>query len=333
MSVARCLEINARLRAAGVTVREAAGWQVRGNGQTSAYEGGLVHHTATGYGIATPGTGVYDLLVNGRKGDNPLAGPLCNYAGNDDGSITVIAAHPANHAGASGGRSMGPLPVTSLFNRRVMGLEIVYPGTSPMRDVQYRSATVWARIVADVVGGGDIERIRAHAETSVTGKWDPGFAPSKTIDMTAFRKAAKNPASGVFMALSDKQQLDMYNRIFGMLDQRWYLPVLDDKGKPTDAVRAVPAGTPGAVAASVLDSLDGNYLARQIAAARAEAEEAGGKVDALAVNMHATVSTSVAAAVEKYFADNPPVVHASLSPEDRALIAAAVVAEFKKEGN
>lgn len=188
MSVATCLDINSRLRAAGVTVREAAGWQDRGNGQSSAYEGGLVHHTATGFGIAIPGTGAGNLLINGRP---DLRGPLCNYAGNDDGSITVIAAHPANHAGASGGRSMGPLPTTTLFNRRVLGLEIVYPGTTPMRAAQYRSALVWARVVADVVGGGDIERVRAHAETSVTGKWDPGDAPNRTINMAAFRAAAK----------------------------------------------------------------------------------------------------------------------------------------------
>jgi hypothetical protein len=201
MSVARCLEINARLREAGITVREAAGWQSRGNGQSSAYEGGLVHHTATGFGIAVPGTGAGNLLINGRP---DLRGPLCNYAGNDDGSITVIAAHPANHAGASGGRSMGPLPTTRSFNRRVLGLEIVYPGTTPMRAAQYRSALVWARVVADVVGGGDIERVRAHAETSITGKWDPGEAPGKTIDMAAFRRAAKNLSLEDDMELTDK---------------------------------------------------------------------------------------------------------------------------------
>lgn len=201
MSVARCREINARLRAAGITVREASGWQSRGNGQTSAYEGGLVHHTATGYGIAVPGTGAGNLLINGRP---DLRGPLCNYAGNDDGSITVIAAHPANHAGASGGRSMGPLPVTSLFNRRVLGLEIVYPGTSPMRSAQYRSALVWAKVVADVVGGGNIERVRAHAETSITGKWDPGEAPGRTINMGAFRRAAKTVLEDDDMSLDDR---------------------------------------------------------------------------------------------------------------------------------
>jgi hypothetical protein len=258
MSVARCLEINARLRAAGITVREAGGWQSRGNGQTSAYEGGLVHHTATGYGIAMPGTGVGNLLINGRP---DLRGPLCNYAGNDDGSITVIAAHPANHAGASGGRSMGPLPVTSLFNRRVMGLEIVYPGTSPMRDAQYRSALVWSKAVADVCGRGDIERVRAHAETSITGKWDPGFAPNRTIDMAAFRNAARNVEDD--LTPEEHRWLKfVFDRVAGILVQRYY--IRDPKDPTGEAVREVGAGAPGAIPARILDTLDGNFLARRL---------------------------------------------------------------------
>lgn len=188
MSVAICLKINARLRAAGVTVHEMPGWRERGNGYVSSYVGGLVHHTATAFGKALPGSSIGKLLVDGRP---DLKGPLCNYAGNDDGSVTIIAAHPANHAGASGGRSMGPLPTTKLFNAKVLGLEIVYPGTQPMRSAQYRTALIWARIVADVVGAGAIERVRAHAETSITGKWDPGDAPGHTIDMAAFRRAAR----------------------------------------------------------------------------------------------------------------------------------------------
>ena len=258
MSVARCAEINARLRAAGITVREAGGWQSRGNGQTSAYEGGLVHHTATGYGIALPGTGVGNLLINGRP---DLRGPLCNYAGNDDGSITVIAAHPANHAGASGGRSMGPLPVTTLFNRRVLGLEIVYPGTSPMRDAQFRSALVWSKAVADVVGRGDVERVRAHAETSITGKWDPGFAPNRTIDMAAFRNAARNVEDD--LTPEERRWLKfVFDRVAGILVQRYY--VRDPKDPTGESVREVGEGTPGAVAARVLDTLDGNFLSRRL---------------------------------------------------------------------
>ncbi|MGB3441544.1 MAG: N-acetylmuramoyl-L-alanine amidase [Actinophytocola sp.] len=258
MSVARCLEINARLRAAGIPVREAGGWQSRGNGQTSAYEGGLVHHTATGHGIAIPGTGVGNLLINGRP---DLRGPLCNYAGNDDGTITVIAAHPANHAGASGGRSMGPLPVTTLFNRRVMGLEIVYPGTSPMRTAQYRSALVWAKAVADVCGGGDIRRVRAHAETSITGKFDPGDAPGRTIDMAAFRDAARNVEDDV--TPEEHRWLKfVFDRVAGILAQRYY--VGDPKDPTGETVREVPADAPGARPARVLDTLDGNFLSRRL---------------------------------------------------------------------
>lgn len=59
--------------------------------------------------------------------------------------------------------------------------------------------------------------------------------------------------SGFLMALTDKQQIDMYNRIFGMLQQRWWM-VVDGK-----AVQ-LPGGTPGAKPAAVLDTLDGAYI-------------------------------------------------------------------------
>jgi hypothetical protein len=195
MSVARCLEINARLRAAGITVHEWPGWQSRGNGLASAYEGCIVHHTASPFGFA------YQTLVDGRT---DLDGPLCNYAGNEDGSLTIIAAHPANHAGASGGKSMGPLPVTRLFNPKVMGLEIVYPGTERMRDAQYHSACAWSRTTTDVLGYGDIERARAHFETSVTGKIDIAWSvtPVRSYDMTRFRADARAVLLEATMAIT-----------------------------------------------------------------------------------------------------------------------------------
>lgn len=212
MSVARCREINARLRAAGITVHEYPGCWTRGNGQSPAYEGGLVHHTAGSFGSALRGTGMGRLLTEGRP---DLSGPLCNWAGNEDGSLTFIAAFPANHAGASGGRSMGPLPVTRLFNPRVFGLEIVYPGDVPMRTAQWRAAHAWARIVTDVCGYSNIERARAHAETSITGKWDPGYASGKTIDMAAFRHAAATS-----LATSPAKQEDDMPSLKELLDTK-----------------------------------------------------------------------------------------------------------------
>lgn len=262
MSVARCREINARLRAAGITVYEWPGWESRGNGQSSAYEGGLVHHTATAFG-STPA-----VLVDGRS---DLSGPLCNYAGNADGSITVIAAHPANHAGASGGRSMGPLPVTSLFNRRVLGLEIVYPGTVPMRDAQYRAALYWARIVAEVCGWGDIQRARAHGETSITGKWDPGDAPGRTINMAAFRAAT-----------NIQPEEDVNEAQNAALSQTWGAVVSGDNWNGSNlqtqlgfVVGEMRAGQAALAAAIAAEDLDAEALTVRLEAAAREAAAAG----------------------------------------------------------
>lgn len=182
-------------REAGLTVTFEPGWETRGNGYAANYVGFLAHHTATASSEANPFPS-RKLLRDGRS---DLAGPLCNSAGPADGTIHVMAANPANHAGASGGKSMGPLPTTTLFNPRVWGHEIDYAGTVPMRDVQYTAAAVWARCVLQaLVESGQIpafdpQRARLHAETSVTGKWDPGCGPSLTIDAAAFRAAVATP--------------------------------------------------------------------------------------------------------------------------------------------
>lgn len=178
MSVSFANAVADGLRRHGVPVHYVAGWERRGNGQSSAYQGLIWHHTATGFGFAP------SILWNGRS---DLAGPLCNTAGNADGSVTIVAAHPANHAGASGGRSMGPLPVTRSFNRYVWGHEIVYPGTVPMTAAQYRTALILAGVVCGILRRPNPEWARQHAETSITGKWDPGYANGRTYDARKMR--------------------------------------------------------------------------------------------------------------------------------------------------
>lgn len=183
-----------RARQLGATVDFEPGWDTRGNGSAANYEGAIVHHTASPSSAARPFP-TRGILINGRAG---LPGPLCNVAGPwcPDGAprLVVISARPANHAGASGGRSMGPLPVTNAFNARTFGLEVDYSGLVPMAPGQYRAALVFSRAVCDVLGRSP-EYVRAHAETSVTGKWDPGYANGKTYDMAAFRRAVANFAA------------------------------------------------------------------------------------------------------------------------------------------
>jgi hypothetical protein len=182
MSVAQTLRAVELFRSFGVPVTFESGWDTRGNGQSSAYQGGILHHTGGSYANTCPG-----ILIYGRS---DLSGPLCNFAGLAGGGIHVVAAHPANHAGASGGPSNGPFPVTSLFNRLVMGLEICYPGSQPMTDAQYRTALVFAHVMKLMFG--DIERARGHRETSIEGKWDPGYAPGQTINLAQLRATAAN---------------------------------------------------------------------------------------------------------------------------------------------
>jgi hypothetical protein len=184
VSVGFARAVEQGLRHNGVPVSFEPGWETRGNGQS--FPGGkplglITHHTGADYG-----TGL-SILVRGRP---DLPGPLCNACTYPDGRIHLIAAHPANHAGASGGRSMGPLPTTTLFNRVVWGNEVMFPGTKPWTPQQYRSARVLAGVICGILGYRDAEHCRSHAETSRTGKWDPGAGrgPGIPFDMNVFRR-------------------------------------------------------------------------------------------------------------------------------------------------
>lgn len=195
------------LRNRGVTVYEWDGWNGRGNsdggsGPAVRYidvRGAVIHHTASPYG------GCYAGLVSSTRSDL-FGGALCNFAGNDDGSLTVVASGLAWHAGPgvgpSLGRVLGGIPnIQWAMNRVTAGLEIVYPGDQPMRDAQYRTATTFGKVVADLAAGGDMECVRAHFETNGNvpggnGKWDPGYAPGRSIDMGRFRADAANSGGG-----------------------------------------------------------------------------------------------------------------------------------------
>ncbi len=263
MSVTIGRAIRDGLRSHGVIVHESPGpgvyvarpgsWEARGNGLISRYKGLVVHHTAGNFGRD------YSTLYNGRS---DLPGPLCNTSGNEDGSVTMIAAHPANHAGASGGWDTAPLPRTSLFNPEVWGHEICYPGTVPMRAAQWRTAAILGRVVCDVLSRLE-DYIKFHQGTSITGKYDAGYAPGKTYDIAALRRDAVSiqAGGGADLDANQAQQLKwVYDRLVGMtgVDHPHY--VVDESGK---ARQAAPS-EPGAQPVKLLTTLDGNYLLNAI---------------------------------------------------------------------
>lgn len=179
------------LRRRGVTVHEWPGWQSRGNGTTDLNVKGIIlHHTGSAYGFAYP-----ELVESSQAWAD--GGALCNFAGNEDGSLTVIAAGLAYHAGGGYGPNQGPLaPYANNRNYYTVGLEIVYPGSKAMRQAQYDTAVALSRVVVDLFAGGNAEYARAHAEVNgigYEGKWDPGRGVgTEFIDMGAFRNAVWN---------------------------------------------------------------------------------------------------------------------------------------------
>jgi hypothetical protein len=238
------LECVAEWRRLGALVTFEPGWETRGNGTSADYEGCNVHHTATPSSPSRPFP-TRNMLVNGRS---DLPGPLCNVAEpvgeNDRPHLHVIAAHPANHAGASGGPGTAPMPVTRLFNPRSFGDEIDYGGNVPMTPGQRKAALIFGRGVTTVLRRST-DYIRAHAETSVTGKWDPGYAPGKTIDMATFRRDAANltAAQEDDMPYRDWPQADKDALLTDLTNRVWSTVPKDPSGKvdfgPAHAIHRV----------------------------------------------------------------------------------------------
>lgn len=174
------------LRAEGCTVIEQGDWVNRGRpastGDFNPYAV-LLHHTAGGVNATTSNPApTLNTVINGRS---DLAGPLCHILLDYNGACRLIAGGRANHAGEA--RVSGPMPAGD-GNALYVGIEIDYNATgvdTGQRPSDAQRAAV-PRAAAAIVRhcGRDGSYVRAHRETSVTGKIDPSF-----FDMDAVRSA------------------------------------------------------------------------------------------------------------------------------------------------
>ncbi len=81
----------------GLRVKEVEGWKNRGRPGTFAPRGVMFHHTASSqHGGAAPS------LATCVRGRPDVTGPLCHVLVGRDGTVHVIAAGRANHAGSGG---------------------------------------------------------------------------------------------------------------------------------------------------------------------------------------------------------------------------------------
>lgn len=166
------------LRAHGLKVVEVEGWRERGRPAstgTFAPVGVLCHHTAT-----TKATSIAAVLRLLRVGRSDLPGPLCHLGLGRDGTVYIVAAGRANHAGEA--RSSGTVAAGD-GNSLYVGIEAFNDGRGEAWPrAQYDAYVLLAAVLCVKVTGNSASTVRGHKETSVTGKIDPLF------DMDVFRK-------------------------------------------------------------------------------------------------------------------------------------------------
>jgi hypothetical protein len=170
----------ATLRAKGCTVVEQPGWKTRGRPASTGQfnpRGVLLHHTASGVNSTTANPHPsLTTVINGRP---DLPGPLCHVLIDWRGWCYTIAAGRANHAGQA--KASGPMPAGD-GNAMYVGIEIDYNAPRQTHSNAQFSAALTA--TAAILGhfGKNENYVRAHRETSVTGKIDPSG-----IDLANFR--------------------------------------------------------------------------------------------------------------------------------------------------
>lgn len=187
-------------RKGGLDVREVDGWRTRGHGGFAAVETVVCHHTA---GPATGNVPSLGVVVHGRPG---LTGPLCNLALARDGTVHVVAAGCAWHA--------GDVRSPSFANDHAVGIEAEATGTGTWPTTQMDA---YARLCAALVAryGIPVSRVLGHKEVCAP----PGRKVDPNFDMDAFRarvRAATHPVQEDDMPLS-KADLD---KIAALIDAR-----------------------------------------------------------------------------------------------------------------
>lgn len=171
-------------RKSGLNVVELNGWRTRGHGPLAAVRTIVAHHTATS--AAVPGN--YPSLAIVRDGRSDLAGPLANLGLGRDGTVYVIAAGLAYHAGR--------VRETEYGNAYSIGIEAEHPGVGVWPNRQYQA---YVRLCAALVKhyGLSVGDVLGHKEvcTPVGRKTDPNFpmAQFRAEIATALAPEPKRP--------------------------------------------------------------------------------------------------------------------------------------------
>lgn len=189
-------------RSAGLKVVEQPGWQTRGHGQMAGVKAVVCHHTATP--ATAPGNyPSLGIVTNGRA---DLAGPLCNYGLGRDGTVYVVAAGVAWHAGV--------VLQSWQQNQYSIGIEAEGDGVSAWPEVQLDA---YARLCKAICAayGLPVSAVLGHKEVcSPRGrKSDPNFDMSQFRARVAAANTTPSTTGGFLMALSDADQKFILDKV------------------------------------------------------------------------------------------------------------------------
>lgn len=178
MSLTWLTDLSVAVQKSGLVVHEVTGWQSRGHAHFKAVDGIVEHHTAGPKTGNIPSLGV---LVRGRPG---LSGPLCNLGFARDGSVYVVAAGVAWHAGVGSGHGFP----ANMANYYALGIEAESTGRGDWTPAQLAA---WPRLNNALAGhyGFSSARMIGHFEWTPR-KIDPYRLPG---GMTWLRAASARP--------------------------------------------------------------------------------------------------------------------------------------------
>lgn len=179
-------------RKSGLTVVEIPGWQARTRPGSFAPRGVLVHHT----GGDSDTRAYVDWMTHTGRDDLPA--PLCQLALTRSGVVYICAGGRANHGGEA--KASGPMPAGDA-NALYIGIEALNNGTEGWSSTQYAAYVALCAALCEHYGW-PATHVRAHRETSVTGKWDPG-----RLDMDQFRADIATRLEGDDMTDDDRELL------------------------------------------------------------------------------------------------------------------------------
>lgn len=203
----------ALLRKHGLRVVEVDGWYGRGRPSSTggfAPVGVLAHHTAS----SAEGVDALRILIHGRS---DLPGPLCQIALGRDGTVYLVASGRANHAGAA--KRSGTV-TSGDGNSLYIGIEAMNRGTGEKWPrAQYDAYVTLCAALSIEVTGSSHYTVRAHKETSKTGKIDP-FGPTPfeaSFDMGKFRSRVKSKMAAMKAAVKAAPKPTPVNEVFSVL--------------------------------------------------------------------------------------------------------------------